>query len=86
MRLHRQQVREEILNDLSSSGKSRKIIRMNISAFIKLYNVLVQDGGLRPTQRMSVEEQVARFLHIVGNDLRNRMIFWVYRRSESSTK
>lgn len=75
MRLHRQQVREEILNDLSSSGKSRKIIRMNISAFIKLYNVLVQDGGLRPTQRMSVEEQVARFLHIVGNDLRNRMIF-----------
>lgn len=85
MRLHRQNVREEILNNLASSGKARKIIRMNMSAFMKLCNILVQHGGLLPTKRMSVEEQVARFLHIVGNDLRNRMISWVYRRSESST-
>ncbi|KAJ9552217.1 hypothetical protein OSB04_016262 [Centaurea solstitialis] len=42
-------------------------------------------GGLRPTQRMSVEEQVARFLHIVGKYLRNHFVSWFYRRSGSTT-
>lgn len=83
--LHRQQVRNELLNDLSVSGKCREIIRMSKDAFCKLCDILVQSGGLRPTQRMSVEEQVARFLHIVGNDSRNRFISWIYRRSSSST-
>lgn len=73
------------MNYLSSSGKPPKIIGINISDFLKLYNVLVQVGGLQPTKRMSVEEQVARFLHIIGNNLRNCMITWVYHRSESST-
>nr|GEW00809.1 putative nuclease HARBI1 [Tanacetum cinerariifolium] len=34
---------------------------------------------------MSVEEQVARFLHIVGNDFRTRFVSWLYRRSVSAT-
>ncbi|GJX72400.1 putative nuclease HARBI1, partial [Tanacetum coccineum] len=44
-----------------------------------------RDGGLKPTQRMSIEEQVARFLHIIGNDLRNRFVSNMYRRSGSTT-
>lgn len=83
--LHRQKVREEILHDLATSGRSRDLIRMNETAYIKLCNILEHEGGLRPTQRMSVEEQVARFLHIVGHDLRNRFASWVYRRSQSTT-
>nr|KAJ0203012.1 hypothetical protein LSAT_V11C500256410 [Lactuca sativa] len=43
------------------------------------------DGGLRHTQRMSVEEHVARFLHIVSNDLQTRFTSWMYRRSRSTT-
>ena len=46
---------------------------------------LQNECGLRQTQRMSVEEQVARFLHIVGNDFRTRFVSWLYRRSISAT-
>ncbi|PWA53946.1 harbinger transposase-derived nuclease domain-containing protein [Artemisia annua] len=83
--LHRKNVREEMLHNLSTSGKCRDIIRMSEKAFTTLCNILVNDGDLRPTQRMSVEEQVARFLHVVGNDLRNRFASWIYRRSGSTT-
>ena len=83
--LHRKNVREEMLHNLSTSGKCRDIIRMSEKAFSTLCNILVHDGDLRPTQRMSVEEQVARFLHVVGNDLRNRFASWIYRRSGSTT-
>lgn len=34
---------------------------------------------------MCVDEQVARFLHIVGHDLKNRFASWVYRCSKSTT-
>ncbi|KAI3795804.1 hypothetical protein L1987_38464 [Smallanthus sonchifolius] len=64
--LQRRYVREEMLHDLSNSGKCRDLIRMSEKAFMTLCNILKRDGGLRPTQRMSVEEHVARFLHIVG--------------------
>ncbi|PWA56428.1 myb/SANT-like domain-containing protein [Artemisia annua] len=83
--LHRKNVREEMLHNLSTSGKCRDIIRMSEKAFRTLCNILVRDGDLRPTQRMFVEEQVARFLHVVGNDLRNRFASWIYRRSGSTT-
>nr|KAJ0224982.1 hypothetical protein LSAT_V11C100023760 [Lactuca sativa] len=35
---------------------------------------------------MSVEEHVARFLHIVGNDFRNRFVSWLYRLFKSTTR
>ena len=85
MRLHRQRVRDEMLSSLSRSGKCRELIRMSETAFKTLCQKLKNDGGLQPTRRMSVEEQVARFLHIVGNDLRNRFVSWFYRRSGSTT-
>ncbi|KAJ9565567.1 hypothetical protein OSB04_001533 [Centaurea solstitialis] len=46
----------------------------------------IDDNGLRSTQHMSIEEQVARFLHIVDNDFRNRFVSFFYRRSGSSNK
>ncbi|XP_071696406.1 uncharacterized protein [Rutidosis leptorrhynchoides] len=55
--LHRQQVRDELLHDLSLSGKCCKLIRMSENAFKILCEKLESDGGLRPAQRMSVEEQ-----------------------------
>ena len=85
MRLHRQRVRDEMLSSLSRSGKCREPIRMSETAFKTLCQKLKNEGGLQPTRRMLVEEQVARFLHIVGNDLRNRFVSWFYRRSGSAT-
>ncbi|XP_076900239.1 uncharacterized protein LOC143554352 [Bidens hawaiensis] len=46
---------------------------------------LVFDITQCATQRMSAEEQVARFLHIVGNDMRNRIASLIYRHSRSTT-
>ncbi|XP_035830047.1 protein ALP1-like [Helianthus annuus] len=74
-----------MLHDLSNGGKCRELIRMSEKAFMTLCSILKRDGGLRATQRMSVEEHVATFLHIVGNDLRNWFTSWLYRRSGSTT-
>nr|GEX70747.1 harbinger transposase-derived nuclease domain-containing protein [Tanacetum cinerariifolium] len=57
--LHRQQVREEFLHDLSTSSKCRDLIRISKNAFKILCQKLESGGGLRPTQRMIIEEQVA---------------------------
>ncbi|KAK9058168.1 hypothetical protein SSX86_023008 [Deinandra increscens subsp. villosa] len=83
--LQRRYVREEMLHDITNSGKCRELIRMSEKAFMTLCDILKRDGGLRPTQRMSIEEQVACFLHIIGNDFRNRFASWLYRRSGSTT-
>ncbi|KAL4556205.1 hypothetical protein LXL04_038849 [Taraxacum kok-saghyz] len=81
----RRRIREELLDDLQNGGHCRDQIRMSEHAFKKLCIILQHDGGLRPTQRMSVVEQVARFLHIVGNDFRNRFVSSLYRRSKFTT-
>ena len=83
--LTRKLEREKLLHRLLHGGKCRELIRVSEQAFKKLCTILQRDGGLRPTQRMSVEEHVARFLHIVGNDMRNTLISWTYRRSKSTT-
>lgn len=49
-RLHRRQVREEMLHDLSTSGKCRELICMNENAFKLLCQKLRDNGGLRATQ------------------------------------
>ncbi|GKB70989.1 hypothetical protein Tco_0932401 [Tanacetum coccineum] len=74
-----------MLRGLSTNTNCHKIIRMSVDAFKILCQKLENQCGLRPTQRMSVEEQVARFLHIVGNDFRTRFVSWLYRRFVSST-
>nr|GFB81858.1 putative nuclease HARBI1 [Tanacetum cinerariifolium] len=74
-----------MLQDLSTNNNCRKIIRMSVDAFKILCQKLENECDLRRTQRMSVEEQVARFLHIVGNDFRTRFVSWLYRRSVSAT-
>nr|KAJ0213764.1 hypothetical protein LSAT_V11C400162190 [Lactuca sativa] len=83
--LERQAVREELLHNLLEGGQCRHLIRMSENAFRRLCEILQTVGGLRRTQRMSVEEHVARFLHIVSNDLRTRFTSWMYRRSRSTT-
>ncbi|XP_076883206.1 uncharacterized protein LOC143531898 [Bidens hawaiensis] len=74
-----------MLHELATGGKCRQIIRMSENAFMILCQKLESDGGLRSTQRMTIEEQVARFLHIIGNDFRNRFVSWFYYQSGSAT-
>nr|KAJ0217647.1 hypothetical protein LSAT_V11C300112400 [Lactuca sativa] len=83
--LKRQLERERLLHKLIKGGKCRELICVSEQAFRKLCTILRRDGGLRPTQRMSVEEHVARFQHIVGNDMRNTMVSFIYGRAKSTT-
>ena len=81
MNSERQRVRDEIMYRLTTNENSRDVIRMGPQAFIRLCNILERDAGLLPTQRVSVEEQVGKFLHILGNNVRNRTIAFFFHRS-----
>nr|KAJ0214210.1 hypothetical protein LSAT_V11C400219020 [Lactuca sativa] len=78
-----QAVWEELLHNLLEGGQCRDLIHMSENTFRRLCEILQTVGGLRRTQRMSVEEHVASFLHIVSN-LRTRFISWMYPRSRST--
>ena len=55
--------------------------RMNRIAFFKLCEMLENIGGLRPTRNMTIDEQVAMFLHIISHHLKNRVIRQNFQRS-----
>lgn len=50
-------------------------------AFQNLCIVLEKHGGLLATQRVLIEEQVAKFLHILAQNVRNRIIPFFFCRS-----
>lgn len=83
--LLKKKVRDELLNEIRYSEKSYDIIRMGPQAFEKLCKILHDEGGLRSTQRVSLEEQVAKFLHILSHNVRNRTIAFFFRTSTAST-
>lgn len=41
-------------------------VRMGPKAFLGLCSILQENGGLRPTQRATIKEQVSKFLYTVG--------------------
>ncbi|KAL3846083.1 hypothetical protein ACJIZ3_003486 [Penstemon smallii] len=52
----------------------REQLRMGKNAFANLVYILKGRGLLRDTARSSVEEQVAKFLYIIGHNLKYRII------------
>ena len=69
IRLQGDQARNELMSHLLSSDLCHSMIRMNPTAFLGLYDMLVKDGGLRPTLQVSVEEQVAKTLYLLGHNV-----------------
>ena len=63
--IERQNVHDEIMPRLRTSEKSYDVICMGPQAFHGLCDILRRDGDLQATQRATVEEQVAKFLHIL---------------------
>ncbi|XP_058734266.1 uncharacterized protein LOC131605995 [Vicia villosa] len=82
--LEKERVRDKIMNIVATS-EGRKIIRMSPKAFLDLCSILQQEGGLRQTQRVTVEEQVAKTLYILTHNVRNRDIQFWFRRSGETT-
>ncbi|KAJ3703223.1 hypothetical protein LUZ61_006928 [Rhynchospora tenuis] len=77
-------VRNEIMSEILYGSRTREVIRMGPRAFINLCKILVTRGGLKPSRHASVEEQVAKFLYILGHNVRNRSICFFFRRSGES--
>ncbi|XP_059288958.1 uncharacterized protein LOC132042434 [Lycium ferocissimum] len=84
IRLEGEQVRNELLSYLFSSELCFNIIRMTPSAFIGLCEILIRDGGLRPTLQVTVEEQVAKALWLLAHNMTNRELSLIFRRSGES--
>ena len=81
IRLEGEVVRDELLSSLLTPVHCRAVIRMSPSAFISLCSMLVKEGGLRPTLRATVEEQVAKSLYVLGHSVTNRELRLFFRRS-----
>ncbi|KAL3838799.1 hypothetical protein ACJIZ3_023390 [Penstemon smallii] len=62
----------------------REQLRMGKNAFANLVYILKGRGLLRDTARSSVEEQVAKFLYIIGHNLKYRIIKFKFRRSSET--
>ncbi|XP_015612211.1 protein ALP1-like isoform X2 [Oryza sativa Japonica Group] len=82
-------VRKTRLDDLYNGSDTTCIsqLRMRKEVFWKLASKLRDNGLLCDTIHVSVEEQLAMFLHTVGHNLRNRVIgFYVIRSSETVSR
>ncbi|KAM3343639.1 hypothetical protein P3S68_025728 [Capsicum galapagoense] len=53
-------------------------------AFTGLCEILVRDGGLRPTLQVTVEEQVAKTLYLLAHNVTNRELSFIFRWSGES--
>ena len=74
LRLEGEKVRDNLMKHLVSSDFCRHVIRMSAEAFLGLCDLLVKEGGLRPIIRVTVEEQVAKTLYLLGHNVKNREI------------
>ncbi|XP_024640665.1 uncharacterized protein [Medicago truncatula] len=73
--------------NIVATSEGRKIIRMSPNAFLDLCSILQQDGGLLPTQWVTVEEQVTKTLYILTHNVRNREIqIWFQRTGEATSR
>lgn len=60
------------------------LIRMNRRSFVTLCDMLRNDGGLKDTKKMLVDEQVAVVLHIFAHHCKNRIAKIMWKRSAES--
>lgn len=78
----REQRRIDLMKQLVETEKCREIIRMGPKAFMLLCHKLRGTGIVKDTMRSTVEEQVAKFLHIIGHNVKNRTVSFFFHRSE----
>ena len=69
------------MKQIVCTDRCRDLIQMGPRAFLRLCTILRDQGGLRHTRRATIEEQVAKFLYILGHNVRNRVISFFFRHS-----
>ena len=70
--------RQELMSYLVHIERCRDIIRMGPEAFIHLCLQLKEIGNVNDTFRSTVEEQVAKFLHIIGHNMKNQTVLFFF--------
>ena len=75
--------REHYINSILHGSERHCVsqIRMKPIAFHHLCHILIEGEHIRPTIHMSVTEQVLIFLHIIGHNVRFRVIGSQFHRS-----
>jgi len=76
--------RQQLMSYLVHTNRCRDIIRMGPEAFINLCERLRATRLVKDAIRSSVEEQVAKFLHIIGHNVKNRSVAFFFHRSGST--
>jgi len=66
---------------LVHTEQCRNIIRMGPEAFLQLCQQIRGIGLVKDAYRSTVEEQVAKFLHIIGQNVKNRSVSFLSHRS-----
>ena len=61
-------------------------LHMGKDAFTRLVNILRGISRLRNSAHSNVKEQVAKFLHIVGHNLRNRTMKFYFKCSSETVR
>ncbi|XLR19086.1 hypothetical protein S83_046998, partial [Arachis hypogaea] len=77
----REEIRTTLLRQLRETNRCRDILRMGSHAFLELCAKLRATGHVKDTIHVTVEEQVARFLYIIGHNVKNRTISFFFHRS-----
>ena len=80
----REQIRAALLQLLGETNRCRDILRMGPHAFRELCEKLRATGRVKDTVHVTVEEQVARFLHIIAHNVKNRTISFFFHRSRET--
>ena len=78
--------RKEYINSILHGNERHCVnqIRMKPIALQHLCHILTEGECIRPTIHMSVMEQVLIFLHIIGHNVRFRVMgSWIYRSTET---
>ncbi|XP_020246600.1 putative nuclease HARBI1 [Asparagus officinalis] len=78
------EVRDVVREIMSQRVICREMIRMNPPAFNQLCEILEMNGGLKPTRRATIEEQVAKFLYMLGHSVTTREVSKIFGRSGES--
>jgi len=76
--------KEQLMSYLVHTNRCRDIIRMGPKAFINLCQRLRSTGLVKYAIRSTVEEQVAKFLHIIGYNMKNKSVAFFFHRSGST--
>ncbi|KAK7246689.1 hypothetical protein RIF29_41559 [Crotalaria pallida] len=78
------QMRSELMSYLVQTETCRHIIRMGPQAFMQLCEKLRGTGIVKDTMRSTLEEQVAKFLHIVGHNTKYCAMSLYFHRSKET--